>query len=174
MTAEDAFSRWLCNHPELQSKDGFTCTDHDKCWHRFRTDHGRDFQLMMILEIKNFGAVLSESQRDTLYTENQLLRNRRQTPTKQLQWQAGIAPLKVWSTMRKRYVWVRHFGVHVLRFSDQGPEDSEWIEWDRHHIDCKQLLALLKFDLDPDTLQPMDGRSHHRKKPIEWLMDKLF
>ena len=173
-TVETAFGRWVREHPELESHDGYTTCDHDLRWHKFRTELGRNFQLMMNIEIKSFGAYPTKSQLDTMHIENQLLRNRRQTPTKEMVWQAGTAPLQVYSRMNRCRVWVRHFGVHLLRFSHQGPDDSEWIKWDKKQINAETLLGLLKFDLDPDTLRAMDWRSHHQKKPMKWIMTKLF
>lgn len=176
IAAEGAFSTWLRTQPELDSQKGYVAMDHDLMWHRYRTHpEGRRFQLMMNIEVKSFGTEPTECQLDSMCMENQVLRNRRQTPTKKLRWQAGHAPLQVWSSMHKQKIWLRHFGWHLLRFSHRGPEDSEWIEWDRKRIDIETLVALLKFDLDPDNLQPMELRSHHRKreKP-KWLRPKLF
>lgn len=136
--------------------------------HQYRTkEYGRSFQLFMILEIKTQGADLSKSQRDTLHILNQIVRNRRQTPTKVLRFQAGNAPLQVHSLLTNQEVNVRHFGVHLLRFSGLGPDDSDWIKWNKIDIDADTLTQLLRFDLDPDTLKPMDEslRNHHSVKP---------
>ncbi len=167
VTIETAFGRWVRNHPELRSKVGYTANDHDLRWHKFHTEKGRAFQFMMNIEIKTNGADLTESQHDTILIENQLIRNRRQTPTKELRYQYGTGPCRVYSKMNRCRVWVRHFGNHLLQFSGQGPEDSEWIRWDRMKIDVEKLLAILKFELDPDTLRPMDCRSHHRR--MAWV-----
>jgi len=165
-TKETAFGRWVRKNELLDSDNGYSACDHDLRWHKFRTERGREFQLYMNIEIKSFGAEPTRSQEDTMHIENQLMRNRRQTSTKKLRWQAGTSVLEVYSSMIRRRVWVRHFGVHLLRFSGQGPEDSDWIIWDKRKIDLATLVGLLKFDLDPDTLRPMDFRSHHRKRLV--------
>jgi len=52
--------------------------------------------------------------------------------------------------------------MHVLRFSGLGPDDSKFIEWDDKDINADTLTDLLRFDLDPDTLKPIDLRNHHQ------------
>jgi len=169
ITQESAFSRWVREQPELDSSLGYVTTDQDLEWQLYCTGRGRDFQLMMHIEIKTNGAELSPSQRDSLHMKNQIIRNRRQTPTKPCQWQSGTAPLRVYSEIARRKVWLRHYGVHVLQFSGLGPEDSEWIRWDRRLIDVEMLLKILKFEVDPDTLRPMDFRSHHKQKVLPFV-----
>lgn len=164
MGYESNFSRWLRECPELDSIGaGLSVMDTDYIFHRFRTELGRVFQCLMIVELKTKNAEMSDAQKDTAGILNQLTRNRRQTPTSELRWQAGNAPLKVRSYIAKRDVNVRSFGVHLLTFDGYGPGDSESIRWDKNLITIDQLIALLKFDLDPDTLRQMDWRSHHRK-----------
>lgn len=164
-TEETAWGRWIRNNPRLESRDGFSVSDIDmtvsemRIIHQFKGIYGREFQCMMDIECKVKGADLSAAQRDTLHLRNQLVRNRRQTPTKKLAYQAGT--VVAYSTMNGRMVTVRHYGVHLLRFSGLGPDDSEWIEWDRKKITADQLTGLLRFDLDPDTLKPIDLRNHH-------------
>lgn len=67
------------------------------------------------------------------------------------------------SLMTGRDFIMKSFGLHVLTFDGFGPYDSENIRWDGKPITVDQLIALVKFDIDPDTLKPMDWRSHHRK-----------
>lgn len=165
MGYESSFSRWLRECPELDSAvAGISVMDTDYIFHQFRTELGRVFQCLMIVELKTKNAEMSDAQRDTAGVLTQLLRNRRQTPTSELRWQAGGAPLKVRSFMAKREVNIKSFGFHVLTFDGYGPGDSENIRWDRKPITIDQLIALLKFDLDPDDpLRKMDWRSHHKK-----------
>jgi len=33
--------------------------------------------------------------------------------------------------------------------------------WDKRQIDEEQLTKILRFDLDPDTLRPLELRVHH-------------
>ena len=161
-TSETLFGRWIRNNDQLDSAKGFCVTDQDYWVHRFKTHGNRAFQCLMLVEIKTHGADLTLAQTDTLHIVNQVMRNRRATPTKDLKFQAGIAPLKVRSSMAGHLVTLKSFGMHVLTFSGLGPEDSEWIRWDRQEISEGQLTSLLRFDLDPDSLQPLDLRSHHQ------------
>lgn len=163
VTAETMFGRWIRNHPELDSRAGYCVTDQDYWIEKWKVDGDRTFQLILGVEIKTFGTPLSDAQRNLLYLLNQIMRNRRQTPTKELVHQAGTAPLKARSVMGGKIsaVNVRCFGIHVLTFSHLGPDDSEWMTWNRQNIDEATLVALLQFKLDPDTLQPLNLRRHH-------------
>lgn len=161
-TAETMFGRWIRNNKQLDSRSGYSVSDQDYWIHKYKTHETRRFQLLMLVEIKTMGAALSEAQKDTLYQVNQLMRNRRQTPTKELRYQTSSGPLKVKSTMLGGEVVMRAFGMHVLTFSGLGPDDSEWIRWDRTQISVDQLTSILRFDLDPDTLRELDLRLHHQ------------
>ena len=162
-SAETLFGRWIRNNPSLDSKSGYVVTDQDYWIHRYKTDHGREFQLIMLVEIKTMGADLTSAQTDTLHIVNQVMRNRNQTPTKELRHQTGTTPrISVFSAMQGHRVNVRAYGMHVLTFSGLGPDDSEWIRWDKQEVNLETLTGLLRFDLDPDTLKPLDLRIHHR------------
>jgi hypothetical protein len=162
-TQETMFGRWIRNNRELDSAKGYCVTDQDYWIHRFKTHDNRSFQCIMLVEIKTMGAELSAAQNDTLWIIDQLMRNRRDTPTKKdTRLQAGSGPVKVRSVMAKSDVALKAMGVHVLTFSGLGPDDSSWITWDRKQIDQDTLTKLLRFDLDPDTLKPLDLRSHHQ------------
>lgn len=52
----------------------------------------------------------------------------------------------------------------MLRFSGTEPGDSDSIWWDERVIDEDTLTATLSFELDPDTLRPLDLRNHHTSK----------
>jgi len=146
----------------LESQKGYCVTDQDYWIHQFKTFRGRDFQLIMMVEIKTMGASLSMAQRDTLHIINQITRNRKQTPTKDLKYQAGLCPIsKVFSCASDKKVYLRSYGAHVLTFSGLGPDDSECIKWDTTKIDHEILTNILRFDLDPDTLNHIDLRYHH-------------
>lgn len=160
-TQETAFGRWIRNNKELDSKSGYSVTDQDYVIHKFKTHGNREFQCVMIVEIKTMGAEPSDAQSDTLYMLDQLTRNRVSTPTATNRAQAGRGVVNAWSVMRKRYVTLKAFGTHLLTFSGLGPDDSDVIEWDRAPISIDTLTSILKFDLDPDTLKPLDLRRHH-------------
>ena len=163
-TLETEFSRWTRNNHLLESVEGQVIIDQDVWVHRFKTALGRKFQCLMLLEVKVFGAEPTLAQRDTLHIINQVTRNRRETPTKKRKWQAGNAPLKTYSAISKGDVVLKCFGTHVLRLSNLSPNDSEWLKWNKEDITEDQLVKLLRFDLDPDTLKPMDFRKHHISK----------
>ena len=166
---ESIFSRWIRNNPHLESADGYSVSDQDYWIHKYKTDdRDRQLQLMMMVEIKTLGGTVSAAQRDTLYLANQIMRNRRETPTRPLRYQAGNAPLTAYSTMLRRNIQVRIFGIHVLRFSGLGPTDSKWMIWDNREITESQLTGLLRFDIDPDTLRPLELRVHHPDPKAEY------
>jgi hypothetical protein len=162
-TFETLFGRWIRNHPDLDSGKGYSVIDCDYWVHRFKTYEDREFQCIMLVEVKTHESNLSKAQRDTLFIVNQIMRNRRQTPTKDKKYEAGDSILKAYSVMLGRKVNVKVFGVHKLVFSGLGPDDSKWISWDDQMIDEPTLARILRFDLDPDTLNPLDLRSHHKK-----------
>ena len=169
-TGETSFSRWIRENERLDSGKGYCVTDQDMWVHKYKTDRGRNFQLIMCVETKSNGADLTEAQRDTLAIVNALMRNRKQTPTKGLRYQAGNGVAEVQSLVAGRKVLVKCFGMHVLTFSGLGPSDSVWMRWDnKTKIDENTLTSVLAFDLDPDTLGPIDLRSHHSKAEIPLL-----
>ncbi len=131
----------------LESSEGYCVTDQDYTVHKFMIVGNRDVQLIMDVEIKTMAAEVSIEQADTLHIKNQLMRK------------AGTL-VDVVSVKNKRMVKARPYGVHVLRFSGLGPDDSERIRWDKHPITINQLTSILRFDLDPDTLEPIDLRDH--------------
>lgn len=159
---EDPISKWIKANPHIDSRVGFTVMDNDLIVHRFKTTHGREFQCLMFIEIKSFGKQLEDWQRDTMAIVNQFLRNRRTTPFRRRALQInGCEPNRVWSTKNKRYVNVKAFGFHLLSLSGSTPDDSRVMIWDKRPIDKPKLNQILRFDLDPDTLRPLDFRIHH-------------
>ena len=170
-TAENAFSRWTRANPDLDSSYGICIIDQDYWVHKFKSHKGRDFQLLMGVEVKTNSSEPSAAQRDTLLAVNQVMRNRRQTPTKENKFQSGNAPLQILSFMLNKKVWLRTFGMHLLTFSGHGPADSAVITWDKIRITEAILTKIIKFDLDPDTLNPIDLRSHHKPPDLPFLFD---
>jgi hypothetical protein len=161
VSAETSFGRWIRNNNELESRNGYCVTDQDYWIHKFKNYGSRKFQCIVGVEIKTMGADVSDSQRDILMLINQLMRNRKITPTSGAPWQSGNGITTVKSIIAKSDVFVKAFGIHTLRFSGLGPDDSEWIMWDKKEIDVDILTKILRFDLDPDSLYPLDLRSHH-------------
>ena len=173
ITHETSFGRWIRNNKDLDSSKGYCVSDQDYWIHRFKTFRNRDFQLLMLVEIKTMGAALTTAQKDTLHLVNQIMRNRKQTPTKELKFQLGNTIAKTYSIMAGKEVLVRLYGMHALTFSGLGPNDSEWITWDKYDVDIETLTSILRFDLDPDTLKPIDLRNHHPEE-MESKQTKLF
>lgn len=157
ITAEPAFGRWIRNNPQLDSWQGYCVIDQDYWIHQFRTFRGKDFQLIMMVEIKTFCAHQTLAQKDTLHVIDQLTRNRKNSDISQ----AGNSIPKVYSHVSKKEVYIRSYGAHLLTFSHSGPDDSNWIKWNWRMIDEDILTKILRFDLDPDTLMKIDLRYHH-------------
>ena len=173
-TIETAFSRWMRKNPRIGSSPdaaAIVSFDCDVLLHKYLTYNdtlgSRDIQAMMFIEVKTFGAEMTGAQRDTLGILNQILRNRKGTPNakkRRIQASCGDSKDKAWSKLNKKWVIIRLFGGHLLQFSGQCPITSQEIEWDRKPIKVEQLVLLLRFELDPDTLMPIDWRRHHRNK----------
>ncbi len=162
---ETAFSRWVRQQEDLDSnRDGIVLYDSDMIVHRYKFDHDRLYQCIMLVEIKCYNAKPTESQRDTLAIFGQFLRNDKTTSCKNRRAQVENRPAEAFSTMRKKTIRCRAFGVHVLTFEKSSPDNGK-IRWDKGDITKGQLVKLLKFELHPETLKPMDGRAHHTKQP---------
>lgn len=164
-TAETSFGRWLRMRKDLDSSIGLCIADADYIVHRFKTaTDGREFQCLMLVEVKTRGCEPSNAERDTLSIFSQFLRNRKATPTSKRFGLHAVDALhiaKARSHMLGRDINVRLFGVHLLQFEQTGPEDG-WIKWNRKEVTPDQLAALIRFDLDPDKLTPLDLRNHHK------------
>lgn len=169
ITAETAFERWMRNHDELDSRAiGLVRFDCDLLLHRYLTPTDkkgtRDLQCLMFVEVKTHGADVSPAQHDTLIMFDQVLKNRRPNMhrgKKGLHAKGHVPPAKVRSLLLKRDVALWMFGGHLLQFSGEAPEDSEWIMWDRRAIKVPQLIALLRFEVDPYDLRPIDWRRRY-------------
>lgn len=171
---EDPFNAWVRAHPRLDSRtDHMVITDSDMWVHRYAIRHRggvlRDVQYVMLVEWKTHGADLTPSQRDTLHIVNQLLRTERWRDQRvNGQFAPGhrqnTAPLKdVFSAWLKRRVQVISYGAHKLQLSGSTPDDSDRIVWDSTQITASQLVEVLRFDRNPDSLLPMEHRQHKKK-----------
>jgi hypothetical protein len=135
----------------------------------------RNVQYLMLVEIKTHGRVIESAQRDLLLLVNQLLRT---VPWKE---QRAVGRFlvghqqnvrRVYAFIAGRTVQVHCYGVHKLRLSGSTPPDSEWITWDDKPIDADQLAKVLRFDLSPDTLRPLEHREHKRIIDMPSLFDE--
>jgi hypothetical protein len=161
-TAETGFGRWMRNNPALDSKDGIVRTDTDHTILRYKThEQGRDFQLIMDVEVKEFGSEPDPSQKDILIFKHQMaLRT-----GKNMYHGKTFFTHRLKSSISGRLVRVRYLGFHLLQFEKTNPNDSTWIKWDRKGISIEILTRILLFDRHP----------YHPEKPmIEFLRDRHF
>ncbi len=162
---ETVFSRWVRQQEDLDSnRDGIVLYDSDMIVHRYKFDHNRLYQCIMLVEVKCHNAEPTPSQKDTLAIFGQFLRNDKTTSRKSRRAQVRDRPTKAFSVMRKRMITCRAFGVHLLTFENTSPENGK-IRWDKENVTKGQLIKILKFELHPETLKLMDGRVHHGKVP---------
>lgn len=165
---ETLFKQWVRAHPGIESTEGFVVYDCDQIIHRYKTydrnGRTRELQCIMLVEIKTYGAEPEKAQRDTLGLMGQFLRNRRQNIHKSKgRRQVEASPNRAYSIMLNREIDVRAYGYHLLQFEKDGPQNSIWMKWDSKLISEDQLVSILRFDLDPDSLRPIDFRLHHEK-----------
>lgn len=169
---QTGFAGWIRNNPKLDSiQQGIVAVDSDLWIHRYKSVAGRSYQFVMLVEVKEFGAEVSEYQRDTLHIINQLLRNRRNTKH---EWNAiddGARLVECYSVSSKSRVNVLCFGAHVLRMSGDGTF-CHWntIQWDNKPVSIEQLESILLFETDPDTLGQLDHRPDERHKTTQTVV----
>jgi hypothetical protein len=145
-TAETGFGRWMRACADLDSSNGIVRTDTDHTILRFKTHvQGRRFQLLMDVEVKEYGSLPREDQRDLIGFKHQLQSGN----GRNLNGATTRLTRKLFSTLNKVRVNVRYLGYHLLRFEKTCPVDSEWMEWDHKRIDEGQLVKLLAIEVDP-------------------------
>jgi hypothetical protein len=152
---------WVRNHPNLPSysmNHGRTVNDVDFLIHQYKTIVDgvgtREIQFMMHVETKSRGGIPDASQSDTLFKEHKMKCGTNRINGKQ----------------------VRHHGVSVLSMSGINPADSVSLSWGRFQGDSREitfltiteseLISLLTFEKDPDTLLNIDLRRHHKTRSI--------
>lgn len=168
------FSDWLRKHPGLDANVYWLyAMDVDMIFHKYQVWNDcvgdRTVKLMMDVEVKTFGAVPDEKQRETLYFRHQIL------CTKQPRY----------STFLKRDVSFWHFGIFVLVMHGgarpDGCDGIDWMQFDTggiltpRKITVDELVDLLRFDIRPDTFEPVNLRRHHKTQEVmqaDW--DGLF
>lgn len=165
-SAETAIERWIRKQERLDSRiEGIVRFDCDILLHRYklRVDKmgATDTQCVMFIEVKTHGAEPSLSQTDTLSLFSQVLRNRR--PNRHQAKKGRHAndhtpPARTWSKARSKSIGLRMFGGHLLQMENESPDDSAWMKWDWKPITVDHLIALLRFEIDPDTLKEIDWR----------------
>jgi hypothetical protein len=171
---QTGFLGWVRNNPALESlSKSLAIQDTDFWVHKFKTVGTKDYQFLMHVELKEFGADLSSSQRDTLHIINQLLRNRRNTRE---EWNAideGPRISGCFSLLNKKRIEVRCYGSHLLQIGGDGTF-TQWqrICWNRKPITSDQLEKVLLFELDPDTLSKLDHRPDKRHKRVTTVKEE--
>ena len=161
-TAETGFGRWMRAQPSLSSAPpmGIVRTDCDHIILRYMTsEEGREFQLMMVVEVKERGAEPDPCQKDILQflAHSMMLRGKNQHGA------VTEKTRKIKSLLLNRRVCVRNYGVHLLQFEKTNPDDSDWIKWDRKAITKEQLVGLLALELHP---------FYPEKNLVEFLRDR--
>lgn len=167
---ETAFGRWIRSHPDLDSiRERLSVTDSDYWIHQYRAHSdkvgSRAVDSIMLVEVKTHSRGMPMAQRDTLHLVNQLLRlaNGRRDGRRR------YVRLKSSKVGEKRIV--RCFGVHLLVLSGDDPTNSDEILWDGRRVDVDLLVALLRFERDPDHPQKAEFqfRRHHTSKKAQIL-----
>jgi hypothetical protein len=150
-SAETGFGRWMRHCPKLQpSVAHIVRTDTDHTILRYMTylqgAKTRDYQLIMDVEVKEFGAEPDRAQADILNFKHQLVTNK----SKNRHGAKTDNTYELRSSAAGRKVKVRYLGFHLLQFEKTSPNDSRWIKWDRKEITLDTLVGLLALDLHPD------------------------
>jgi hypothetical protein len=164
------FCDWLRNHDLLDAAHaGLHATDVDMSMMKYRTTIDavgtRQVKLMADVEVKTWGRWPDEDQHEHLYFRHQQLQSR----------------CRRRSTKLRKWVGVWHFGVSMLSITGgERPDDCEGIQWGRFEpvtgavlkrsITEDQLVSLLRFDLDHDTVAPFEIRRHHKTQ--EWVITR--
>jgi hypothetical protein len=136
---------------------------------------------LMLVEVKTNGATVNQAQRDLLTIVNQLLRT---VAWKDQRTDGRFDPghrqnaRLVYSVIAGKKIQLQCYGVHRLTLSGATPDDSEWIQWDYTTLTgVTELVEILRFDKNPDSLKPMEHRSHKRQQealPVKQEMPALF
>lgn len=185
-SAETAFGRWMRNNSRLKSEDGIVRTDTDHTILRYKThDQGRQFQLMIDIEVKEFGAEPDASQGDIEGFKHQLLIKKGSVSKKGKVNQLGediqdvttLLTKRLKSRISGRFVLVRYCGYHLLQFEKTNPDDSSWIKWDHREISKDQLIGLMSLTLHPfyphQNMPVLQNLRDRHKKPSYPLLDPI-
>ena len=144
--------RWINEHPQLGSgprEAALSVQNLDGVIHQYlvfdRDGNNLHRNHIMLLETKSRMAKPGSCQQDTFRKLNRLLIE---------------APDVVVDSMfdRRGAEQVFYHGMHLLQLSQTTPDDSDTMYWDYKAITTEQLLLLLRFELDANTLQPREDR----------------
>lgn len=171
---------WIRGHSSLDSREACLCIGDSDLWvQRYGTRRGtkgvdRSVMYIMLVEVKTHGRTLDPSQRELLGLVSELLRTKpfaEQRAGGRFVAGHGQNVRLVRSYSSGQPVQLHCYGVHVLRLSGSTPDDSPQIMWDQQLITKRQLVGLLRYDLDPDTLREIEHRSHKRVNDMPGLFD---
>lgn len=181
VSTEQPIKAWIRGHDQLDSRRACLCIGDSDLWiHKYGTRSTRwrgvrrDVQYLMLVEIKTHDADMTSAQRDLMWTVDQLLRSVSRSEQRAVgRFLAGHRKnvRMVHSLIAGRTVAVYCYGVHKLRLSGSTPADSDRITWDNKPIGAEQVAEVLRFDLNPDTLRPMEHRSHKKTVDMPSLFD---
>jgi hypothetical protein len=174
VSTEQPIKSWIRAHRDLDSRRACLCIGDSDLWvQRYgtrprRSGVDRDTMHLMLVEIKTNARDLDASQRDLLYAVDQLLRTNgwkeERAGGRFRQGHPQNARL-VYSYIAGRQVQIICHGVHKLRLSGSTPNDSDSIIWDKRPITVEQMVALLRYDLNPDSLRPIEHYRSHKGWP---------
>lgn len=164
---ETPFGRWVRQQDSIDShQHGLVVTDADWIFQKYKTNvdvlGARNVQLMMICEVKTFGATPGASQVETLFFLHQstcCMRERKRP--------GGLSPIMLW-----------HFGVFILSIPGNTPVDGHPMYWGSFDSDgsvswrkttsVRSLVELLGFVRRPDDPpRKLDLRRHHISKDVQ-------
>jgi hypothetical protein len=180
VSTEQPIKSWIRKHEDLDSRKHCLCIGDSDLWvqrygtRRWHTGVDRSVMQLMLIEIKTHARDLNQPQRDLLHIVNQLLRTR---PWKEQRADGRFVDghdqnvRLIYSVIARKKVPIHCYGVHKLRISGATPDESEWMTWDDKKIGWDQLPAVLRFDLDPDSLRKMENRSHKRARDVPTLFE---
>jgi hypothetical protein len=172
VSTEQPIKAWIRKHEDLDSRRHCLCIGDSDLWvqkygeRRWHNGVDRSAMNLMLIEIKTHARDLNDPQRDLLYIVDQVVRTK---AWKDQRVNGRFVPghqqnvRLVYSVMAGRKVPVYCYGVHKLRISGATPDASDWMTWDDKPIGWDQLPQLLRFDLHPDSLRPLEHRSHKRQ-----------
>lgn len=179
-STEQPIKAWIRGHRELDSRKACLCIGDSDLWvQKYGIRRGtkgldRSVMYIMLVEVKTHGRMLDSPQRELLGFVSELLRTKPFTEQRAKgRFVAGhdqnVRLIRSYSSGRP--VQLHCYGVHVLRLSGSTPEDSDEIVWDQRQISREQLVGLLRYDLDPDTLREIEHRSHKQTVDMPALFD---
>jgi hypothetical protein len=172
VATEQPIKTWIRKHEDLDSREKCLWIGDSDLWvHKWaeqRTRHrgyNRDIQRLMLCEVKTYWRDMDESQRDTMWNIDRLLRTKA-WKDQRLSGMFAVGHLQnvrvVYGLRAGKPIVLHCYGVHKLRMDGPTPDASNRLEWDNKKISVEQLLQLLAFEISPDTFKPIEDRVHKR------------